>query len=200
MSTSTWKSKRGSAFFKHIISSLLVKAKSAIGVGNKTSAVLKAQASLVLGRKKKVVASVCDKINTLVLLIGAKTIDDHSIPKNQHLSTHPCCCCTNTCIDDEDELPEINNHDEMSTEEDEEQQCLYVSHHLFLTSSSLDVEEDEDDDHHHQMVDNYNNIEEERNDDIDEVANMFIKRFHKQMRLQKLESFKRYQQMLQRSL
>lgn len=37
-------------------------------------------------------------------------------------------------------------------------------------------------------------------DEIDHVADLFITRFHKQMRLQKLESFKRYQEMLQRGL
>ncbi|KAL0358208.1 UNVERIFIED_CONTAM: hypothetical protein Scaly_1506500 [Sesamum calycinum] len=36
-------------------------------------------------------------------------------------------------------------------------------------------------------------------DEIDEVADMFINKFHKRMRLQKLLSFKRYQQMLERS-
>ncbi|GMN49432.1 hypothetical protein TIFTF001_018602 [Ficus carica] len=37
-------------------------------------------------------------------------------------------------------------------------------------------------------------------DEIDHAADLFITRFHKQMRLQKLESFKRYQEMLQRGL
>ncbi|KAJ8759414.1 hypothetical protein K2173_006934 [Erythroxylum novogranatense] len=37
-------------------------------------------------------------------------------------------------------------------------------------------------------------------DEIDHVADLFIMRFHKQMRLQKLESFKRYQEMLARGL
>lgn len=37
-------------------------------------------------------------------------------------------------------------------------------------------------------------------DEIDEVADLFIKRFHKQIRLQKLESFKRFQDMLERGL
>ncbi|CAI9092153.1 OLC1v1027330C1 [Oldenlandia corymbosa var. corymbosa] len=36
-------------------------------------------------------------------------------------------------------------------------------------------------------------------DDIDHVADLFIMKIHKRMRLQKLESFKRYQEMLQRS-
>ncbi|KAL6350033.1 hypothetical protein AAG906_003966 [Vitis piasezkii] len=37
-------------------------------------------------------------------------------------------------------------------------------------------------------------------DEIDHVADLFITRFHKQMRMQKLESFKRYQEMLQRGV
>ena len=37
-------------------------------------------------------------------------------------------------------------------------------------------------------------------DEIDHVADLFITRFHKQMRLQKLESFKRYREMLERSV
>ncbi|KAK8475829.1 hypothetical protein V6N11_070818 [Hibiscus sabdariffa] len=37
-------------------------------------------------------------------------------------------------------------------------------------------------------------------DEIDHVADLFITRFYKQMRLQKLLSFKRYQEMMQRSL
>ncbi|KAI3473531.1 hypothetical protein Pfo_031375 [Paulownia fortunei] len=36
-------------------------------------------------------------------------------------------------------------------------------------------------------------------DEIDQVADLFITKFHKRMRLQKLLSFKRYQQMLERS-
>ncbi|KAK8521653.1 hypothetical protein V6N13_123963 [Hibiscus sabdariffa] len=37
-------------------------------------------------------------------------------------------------------------------------------------------------------------------DEIDHVADLFITRFYKQMRLQKLLSFKRYQEMMERSL
>ncbi|KAK9272979.1 hypothetical protein L1049_003359 [Liquidambar formosana] len=36
-------------------------------------------------------------------------------------------------------------------------------------------------------------------DEIDHVADLFIRRFHRQMRMQKQQSFKRYQEMLQRS-
>jgi len=37
-------------------------------------------------------------------------------------------------------------------------------------------------------------------DEIDQVADLFIMRFHKQMRMQKLNSFKMYQEMMERSL
>ncbi|KAJ4762281.1 cotton fiber protein [Rhynchospora pubera] len=37
-------------------------------------------------------------------------------------------------------------------------------------------------------------------DEINHVADVFIKRFHRQMKMQKLESFKRYQEMLERSV
>ncbi|KAG1370238.1 hypothetical protein COCNU_15G006040 [Cocos nucifera] len=36
-------------------------------------------------------------------------------------------------------------------------------------------------------------------DQIDHLADVFIKRFHRRIRMQKLESFKRYQEMLERS-
>ncbi|KAI3442392.1 uncharacterized protein J3R85_001134 [Psidium guajava] len=36
--------------------------------------------------------------------------------------------------------------------------------------------------------------------EIDHVADLFIRRFHRQMRLQKMESFKNYQEMLRRSV
>jgi hypothetical protein len=35
-------------------------------------------------------------------------------------------------------------------------------------------------------------------DEIDRVADVFIRRFHEQMKLQKLESFKRFCEMLER--
>ncbi|KAI4368547.1 hypothetical protein MLD38_017094 [Melastoma candidum] len=40
----------------------------------------------------------------------------------------------------------------------------------------------------------------ELENEIDRVADVFIRRFHRQMRLQKLESFKRLQEMLQRGV
>ncbi|XP_043724122.1 uncharacterized protein LOC122671091 [Telopea speciosissima] len=37
-------------------------------------------------------------------------------------------------------------------------------------------------------------------DEIDQVADLFIRRFHRQMKMQKQESFKRYREMLERSV
>ncbi|KAM0947144.1 hypothetical protein DsansV1_C08g0083031 [Dioscorea sansibarensis] len=45
-----------------------------------------------------------------------------------------------------------------------------------------------------------NDTEFNLEDEIDHVADVFIKRFHSQMRMQKQESFKRYQEMLERGL
>lgn len=73
--------------------------------------------------------------------------------------------------------------------------------------------EDEDDDEELELGDDANGsvIELVRNakedgtefsleDEIDHVADVYIKRFRKEIRMQKLESFKRYQEMLQRSV
>ncbi|CAN0929156.1 hypothetical protein LINGRAHAP2_LOCUS36901 [Linum grandiflorum] len=221
----TSRSKKALALLKHIISSLVssaVRAKSAVA-RNKTSQVVKARVamtSLVMGRKKKMLqlqlASVCDKIINTALGGSSRTHsvinfnneqDDHRaiVVYNPNLnSARGCCCCCCTNVDDDtgysdhsyeaaavqpsliiDDDRLIINPNEINEDKDP---CLYVvdvHDHNSCTSTDRD-----------QMLDNYG-----EEDDIDEVADMFIMRFHKQMRLQKLESFKRYQEeMLQRSL
>ncbi|KAF8040986.1 hypothetical protein BT93_B3028 [Corymbia citriodora subsp. variegata] len=76
-----------------------------------------------------------------------------------------------------------------------------------LRHSLFDEEEDELDeaDLGGSVIDLVKNAKEEGGefcleDEIDHAADLFIRRFHKQMRLQKLESFKRLQEMLGRSL
>ncbi|KAL5733819.1 hypothetical protein ACOSP7_031680 [Xanthoceras sorbifolium] len=75
-----------------------------------------------------------------------------------------------------------------------------------LTHSLFDEEEFKlDDDQGGSIIDIVRNSKEEGEDfsleeEIDHVADLFIKRFHKQIKLQKLESFKRFQEMLARSL
>ncbi|GAB4843332.1 hypothetical protein Ancab_013298 [Ancistrocladus abbreviatus] len=76
-----------------------------------------------------------------------------------------------------------------------------------LTHSLFDEEDDEElGDGQGSVIDMVKNSKEYEGEDfcledeIDHVADLFIRRFRKQMRLQKLESFKRYQQMLERSV
>lgn len=74
-----------------------------------------------------------------------------------------------------------------------------------LTHSLFDEEDEYLGDPNASAIDMVRNFKEEEGenfvleDEIDNVADLFIKKFHKRMRLQKLESFKRYQEMLQRS-
>ncbi|KAG1331634.1 hypothetical protein COCNU_02G016020 [Cocos nucifera] len=76
-----------------------------------------------------------------------------------------------------------------------------------LTHSLFDDEDDDDGlgDATGSVIDLVRNSKEDGSefileDEIDHVADVFIRRFHRQMRMQKLESFKRYQEMLERSV
>lgn len=78
-----------------------------------------------------------------------------------------------------------------------------------LRHSLFDLEDEEDDDGLDNgtgsVIDIVRNSKEDASnfsleDEIDNVADLFIRRFHKQMRMQKLESFKRYREMLERGL
>ncbi|KAM3705829.1 hypothetical protein ACB094_03G110200 [Castanea mollissima] len=74
-----------------------------------------------------------------------------------------------------------------------------------LRHSLFDEEDLELEDQGGSIIDLVRNAKEEGEnfnleDEIDHVADLFILRFHKQMRMQKLDSFKRYQEMLERSL
>ncbi|XP_059291423.1 uncharacterized protein LOC132044881 [Lycium ferocissimum] len=74
-----------------------------------------------------------------------------------------------------------------------------------LTHSLFDEEDEYLGDPNASAIDMVRNCKEEEGekfvleDEIDNVADLFIKKFYKKMKLQKLESFKRYQEMLQRS-
>ncbi|KAA8529958.1 hypothetical protein F0562_034438 [Nyssa sinensis] len=74
-----------------------------------------------------------------------------------------------------------------------------------LTHSLFDEDEDELDlgDPNESVIDLVRNSKEEGEDfrledEIDHVADLFIMKFHKRMRMQKLASFKRFQEMLER--
>ncbi|GKV02798.1 hypothetical protein SLE2022_212850 [Rubroshorea leprosula] len=90
-------------------------------------------------------------------------------------------------------------HDEYP-DEDEDDKYPDLRHSLF--DEEMDLEEDEGG----SIIELVRHAKEEGGeefrleDEIDHVADLFITRFHKQMRMQKLLSFKRYQEMLERSV
>ena len=87
-----------------------------------------------------------------------------------------------------------HHHHQMMTTDNGEEKYPDLTHCLF--------EDEEVDMRGGSITDMVKNGKEEfrLEDEIDHVADLFITRFHKQMRMQKLDSFKRYQEMLQRSV
>lgn len=92
-------------------------------------------------------------------------------------------------------------HTEVVTCEDDDDDYPDLRHSLF------DDEDDDDGlgDTTGSVIDLVRNSKEDGSefileDEIDHVADVFIRRFHRQIRMQKLESFKRYQEMLERSV
>ncbi|XP_062104738.1 uncharacterized protein LOC133816073 [Humulus lupulus] len=88
-----------------------------------------------------------------------------------------------------------------SNNDDDDDKYPDLRHSLF---DELE-EEDDQDLQGGSVIDMVRNSKEEGEsfkleDEIDHVADLFITRFHKQIRMQKLHSFKRYQEMLQRGL
>ncbi|XP_020574424.1 uncharacterized protein LOC110020610 [Phalaenopsis equestris] len=88
--------------------------------------------------------------------------------------------------------------------EDEDDDYPDLRHSLF----DLEDEDDDDDELMNgtgSVIDLVRNLREDGKefrleDEIDLVADVFIRRFHRQMKIQKQESFKRYREMLERSL
>ncbi|CAN6470553.1 unnamed protein product [Victoria cruziana] len=92
--------------------------------------------------------------------------------------------CCHEFEDEEDEEEEDENDDYLT-------HCLFDSEDLELDNHNLSVVD---------MVKQSTNSENfVLEDEIDRVADLFIKRFHRQMQMQKQQSFKRYQEMLNRS-
>lgn len=91
-------------------------------------------------------------------------------------------------------------------EEDEDDDYPDLRHSLF------DLEDGDDDDVDDELVNGTGSVidlvrnsredgtEFKLEDEIDHVADLFIRRFHRQMKIQKQESFKRYREMLARGV
>lgn len=189
---------KASLFLKRSISVLssIAKAKS-MAIRNKTSA---AKARLImfslLKNKKLIMASVSHKLHRL-LGTHDKENEDEGGDESKAIVLY-------NAMTHDSHASSISSHTRMvekseADEDDDNDKYPDLRHSLF-DQDDIDFE-----DPGGSVIDLVRNSKEEGEnfsleDEIDHVADLFILRFHKQMRLQKLDSFKRYQDMLERSL
>ncbi|CAH8278764.1 unnamed protein product [Arabidopsis lyrata] len=184
--------KKATALMKHIVALLssMAKAKS-IAIKNKTSAFKTRVLMLSLVKHKKLgFRSISNKIHHLLGHADQDDDDnDHDQDKNKAIVLYNSKAYT------------MAHHEEYDVHEDDSDKYPDLRHTLFEGEEEFgDLEEEGQSSSVIEMV--RNSKEEGENfkleDEIDHVADIFISRFHKQMKLQKLLSFKRYQEMLAR--
>ncbi|KAL5979924.1 hypothetical protein ACLOJK_039036 [Asimina triloba] len=186
---------KASIFFKQLTSLLgsLSKAKS-MALKGKTNATKARLIILGLIKNKKVLfPAISHKIHALLghdkAGHGDAAGDDHD-PNKAIVIYNPCV-----------ELSTVDDHAcgyGISCDDDnDDDRYPDLTHSLF--------DELEFDDGSQSVIDLVRNQRENAADfsleeEIDHVADLFIRRFHRQIKMQKLESFKRYQEMLYRSV
>ncbi|XP_008798358.1 uncharacterized protein LOC103713268 [Phoenix dactylifera] len=185
---------KASTFLKQVISVIvsMVKAKS-LAVKSKTSAMKSRLLVFGLLRHKKLLMSA---INHKIHALRGQEKGGESLSSNPE----DCSKAIVLYIAEQNEaLPSSTRTESVDCEDDD----FYPD----LTHSLFEDEDDDDDglgDAAGSVIDLVRNSKDDGKefsleDEIDHVADVFIKRFHRQMRMQKLESFKRYQEMLERS-
>ncbi|KAG9447336.1 hypothetical protein H6P81_013464 [Aristolochia fimbriata] len=192
---------KASTFLKQIVSVVtsLIKAKS-MAVKNKTNAMRARLIILGLLKNKKVLLpSISHKIHALLGhdkgVVGKEKVDEEYGNDDQRKALIVYDAKPNAapsggyCT----ELALLDYGDD----EDEDDKYPDLTHSLF--------DELEFDNGTESVIDLVKSCREDASDfrledEIDHVADVFIRRFHKRMRMQKLESFKRYKEMLDRSL
>ncbi|XWS37215.1 hypothetical protein CRYUN_Cryun19dG0024200 [Craigia yunnanensis] len=175
---------KASVFLKQIVSSLFVssiaKAKS-IAVKGKMSASKARLVMFTLMKTKKAVLldSISDKIH---VLLGDKETSQQDDQSKAIVPFQYDATADYGDDDEEDKYPDLTH-------------CLFDEKELELEAETQGGSIIE-------MVRNSKKEGEDFSleDEIDHVADLFITRFYKQMRLQKLLSFKRHQEMLERSV
>lgn len=198
---------RATTFVKQILCVLRSVAKSkTMAIKSKTDAIRARLIVFSLLRNRKLsLSAVSDRIQALLGHQQHQETDagedgDHGkaiVLYNNAASTSAAATPDNTCT----ELDNCcNNAYHYHYYDDDDDKYPDLTHSLF--------EEDDDGldlgDPNASVIDLVRNSKEEGEnfsleDEIDHVADLFILKFHKNMRMQKLESFKRYQDMLQRS-
>ncbi|CAI9775257.1 unnamed protein product [Fraxinus pennsylvanica] len=186
------KNNSAALFLKHIISVLGSVAKSkSMSLRNKTNAMKDRFAVYSLMKNRKLsLAAIRHKIHALlgndshgeedennkaIVLYNAKTSEVPSTSGQIYLTEYEY---DHEEKDDDDKYPDLRH-------------SLFDEDDLDLgdpNASAIDLVKNSKED-----SENFN-----LEDEIDQVADLFILKFRKKMRLQKLESFKRYQEMLER--
>ncbi|KAL0004765.1 hypothetical protein SO802_012326 [Lithocarpus litseifolius] len=190
---------KASVIIKQIMAALssIAKAKS-IAIKNKTSA-FKARLIVfsLLKQKKVIMDSLSHKIHRL-LGQNDKENNDEIGEQGMAIVLYNAMRNKSQASSSHTQLIEKAEADE-DDDDDDDDKYPDLRHSLF------DEEDLEFEDQGGSIIDLVRNAKEggenfNLEDEIDHVADLFILRFHKQMRMQKLDSFKRYQEMLQRSL
>ncbi|KAL9386745.1 hypothetical protein Peur_019869 [Populus x canadensis] len=188
---------KASVFLKKIMSLLssVTKAKS-LAIKSKTNALKTRAIMLSLMRSKRVlVGSISNKIHRILNQPEKDSEDDDNEEQSRAIVLY-CNAMANESLSSCSQMAgtgddQANNH----------YYCYDDDKYPDLTHSLFD--EDDFEDPGGSIIDLVKNSKEDGEDfsledEIDHVADLFIMRFHKQMRLQKLESFKRNQEMLMR--
>ncbi|XP_062185146.1 uncharacterized protein LOC133888798 [Phragmites australis] len=195
---------KASTFLKQMVSTIVavVKAKSTV-VRAKTSA-LKTRLLIlgILRNKKLLMSAINHKIHSIMgQQDNARNTKDEAVNSDDDGSKKAVVLYTAPSYSFSTEL---GTHEAAEVEEEEDSDD-YLTHTLF-------AEEEGDDDElvnaPGSVIDVMRDAREREEgegaefrleDEIDHVADVFIRRIHKQLKLQKLDSFKRFCEMLERS-
>ncbi|PKU60517.1 uncharacterized protein LOC110098362 [Dendrobium catenatum] len=180
------KNVKPSAFLKQIFSflSTIVKAKT-MAMKNKTSAIKTRLLIFNLLRNKNVLLS---KINHKIHAIMGENYSKAIVLYNNAAKkiSADISKMEDVELNEEDDYPDLRNtFFELEDEEDEEDDEI-----VNRTGSVIDLVRNSREDGNGFCLE----------DEIDHVADVFIRRFHREMRMQKQESFKRYRDMLARGV
>lgn len=199
---------RAPGFLKQIITVLtsMVKSKT-LAIKSKTNALRTRIIIFSLLRNRKfLMTTISQKLDSMLGQNEKYTKEDEDTNEEEQSNNNDIVLHNNKATSCEIENP---THTENIEEEEENQVYEYgydedVEKYPDLTHSLFDADDDDFEDPGGSVIDivknSKQNGEEFRlEDEIDHVADLFIKRFHRQMRIQKQHSLKRYQEMLERS-
>lgn len=193
---------KASAFLKQVLCFLTSVAKSkSMAIKNKTSAAKARLLMFSLMKSKKVlVGSISKKIHGLLGHPADKCTDHiHDGDQSKAIVPYNAAAAVGALVT---EPQSSSSCCQLLLQDAEEDDDKYPD----LRHSLFDEEEFEfEDEGNGSIIDMVRNSKEEGEDfsleeEIDHVADLFIKRFHRQMHLQKLASFKRFQEMLARGV